>query len=65
MILFSLNYVRAKILSHLNFSWSGFRATDSIILKLDCWLHFRNKKWGLPNSFLRCEQLIPHYGFFL
>ena len=28
-------------------------------------LHFRNKKWGSPNSFLRYEQLKPKYGMFL
>ena len=30
-----------------------------------CWLHFRNKKWGLPKSFLKYEQLKPKYGSFL
>ena len=30
-----------------------------------CWLHFRNKKWGLPKSFLKYEQLKPKYGVFL
>ena len=32
---------------------------------LVCWLHFRNKKWGSPTSFLRYEQLKPKYGVFL
>ena len=32
---------------------------------LACWLHFRNKKWGSPGSFLRYRQLKPKYGVFL
>ena len=32
---------------------------------LACSLHFRNKKWGSPSSFLRYEQLKPKYGVYL
>ena len=40
-----------------------FNFAESFILA--CRLHFRNKKWGSPNSFLRYEHLKPKYGVFL